>query len=358
MTNELVYLDGQFAKEHPAKYEIKHHTLFISPQVEGAFTPFFLDTSVVAKKEQLNKYTLKIDLKQPVGATLVASGEQHIADLQFLSPTVFEMDSITNLSFSGYKVIGAVALAFVACIVAIYLWILPEVAESLVALVPIEQEAYFGDLLYDNMLDNFEVDTTKTEQLAKFAATIDFDSEYDLKYTVVKQDISNAFALPGGNIVVFDKLLEDTESENELAALLAHEVSHIEHRHSLKAMFRALAGYVFIALLLNDVNGLTTIIIDNANTFRSLAFSRELETDADLRGLEILRKNNIDQKAMIQLLQQISKDEDLDLDAVQFLSKHPVTNERITYITKEIDQNPSESSKNESLQTAWEKLKQ
>lgn len=357
MQNSLVFLDGQVAKQHLANHEIKHHCLYISPQEEGAFTPFFLDASLVSKKEQLNRTTLKIDLKSPQGALLMVKGEQLIADLQFIDPAVFEMDDITKLTFSGYKVIAGVALAFIAGLIAIYLWVLPEVAESLVGLVSIEQEAYFGDLLYDSMLDNFEVDSVKSEALAEFAATIDFDTDYQLKYTVVKNNISNAFALPGGHIVVFDKLINETENETELAALLAHEVSHIEHQHSLKAMFRALAGYAFIAILLNDVNGLTTIIIDNANNFRSLAFSRELETEADLRGLEILRKNKIDQMAMVRLLQQISKDEDLDVSAAQFLSTHPITENRIEYISQEIEQNPAEIEMHSIMLEAWKSMK-
>jgi beta-barrel assembly-enhancing protease len=164
----------------------------------------------------------------------------------------------------------------------------------------------------------------------------------------------NAFALPGGHVVIYDGILKRMKEPDELAALLSHEVAHIQYKHSLKGISRNLAGYMFIALLFNDINGISTVLIENANTLNNLHYSRSLETEADLKALKTLERNNIDQHGMVRLFETLNTKSDLSY--LKILSTHPLTAERIKY-TKSAAKRQRNVRENKEMQLLWKSIK-
>ena len=71
------------------------------------------------------------------------------------------------------------------------------------------------------------------------------------------------------------------KSYDQLVALLGHEVSHVNNRHSIKILTRNLAGYMMISLVFSDLNGIMSVLAENAQQLRSLSYSREFEEEAD-----------------------------------------------------------------------------
>lgn len=213
-----------------------------------------------------------------------------------------------------------------------YFWLLPNLAESLAGKMPQSLEIKLGEQLAKGVMMDMAVDTARSAALQRFADVLNFETDYPLRFSVVHDETVNAFALPGGQIVVFDALLDKVESAEALAGLLAHEAAHVKKRHALKALARSMAGYLFISGMLGDVNGLTALALENAEQLRALRFSRTLEHEADVSALETLAANRLDQNGMVSLFQTLkTASEGADLPALQFLNTHPLTDERIEF---------------------------
>jgi predicted Zn-dependent protease len=150
---------------------------------------------------------------------------------------------------------------------------------------------------------------------------------------VIKGEITNAFALPGGRIVVYTGILDKIKSYPELAALLSHEFTHINNKHTTKSLFRRLGSKVFLGLLFGRVSAVTGVVVDNADNLRSLKYSRRLEKEADIEGLNLLLKRQIDPAGFEQLFIHL-KDSAPTNALPEFLGSHPDVNKRIRYINE------------------------
>jgi predicted Zn-dependent protease len=172
-------------------------------------------------------------------------------------------------------------------------------------------------------------DRDRTRALQEFGDRLKLAPSYAPTYHVVQDDQVNAFALPGGHIVVFTGILDKMDSAEELAALLAHEATHVEERHSTRMIARSMAGYLFLSLLIGDVNAVVAVVADNANALRNLDYGRGLESEADGVGQQRLWENGVDPQAMVKLLELLQREASDMPQKVAFLSSHPLTSERI-----------------------------
>jgi predicted Zn-dependent protease len=117
-----------------------------------------------------------------------------------------------------------------------------------------------------------------------------------------KENDVNAFALPGGHIVVFDKILKD-EIEGRAGGAAGSRSSTCSLPAFVQKHVQTLAGYLFISLLLNDINGIAAVLADNSNMLVNLTYSRELETDADKKAMAVIQSNGISLKGFVDLFQ-------------------------------------------------------
>jgi predicted Zn-dependent protease len=255
---------------------------------------------------------------------LISLLKTHYSDLKILRNRRWKI--------SGFKNAVAASLFLILLLGTLYFYVLPPFAAFLANQIPQNVEKQLGGSILNTFLKGAHQEEKLSILLNQFAKKINFKTDYQLEIVVVKNSDVNAFALPGGKIVVYDEILKRIKTPEELAALLAHEAAHIEYKHSLKSISRSLAGYLFISLLLNDINGISTVLIDNANALHNLSYSRSLETDADLRALETLKENQISQQGMVALFKTLSSKQ--DLSHLKFLSTHPLTAERIKYTTQ------------------------
>lgn len=246
------------------------------------------------------------------------------------SSKVFFEKKLTNIFKQNNTILIGLVLFLLALLGAAYWYILPFVAEKIASNIPESVEKRLGDSMYEGMIAGYTVDDSLTRIVNDFAKSINFKTAYPITVTVVKENEVNAFALPGGHIVVFDKILLKMKSKEELAALLGHEVAHVHYRHSLKSIFRSLAGYLFISMLLNDINGIAAVLADNSNMLVNLTYSRELETEADKKAMRVIQSNGISLKGFVDLFQ-LLKDNASSISQYEILSSHPLTEERITY---------------------------
>lgn len=234
---------------------------------------------------------------------------------------------LSRINLTGVPLLLTLVAGVGACIWLAYLFLLPVIADYGARVFPKEYEIEMGGKLYESILSEEHIDTAKTEAINRFFKQLNVKSEYPVRITVVKNDVVNAFALPGGGIVVYEGILKDMDNAGQLAALLSHEYSHVELKHATRNMFRSLAGYLFISVLFSDVNGIAAVLVENAHQLRNLSYSRELETEADNNGLQILKRNHISAAGMKDLFEQLKKEESVHVN--ELISTHPDLDNRI-----------------------------
>jgi predicted Zn-dependent protease len=158
-----------------------------------------------------------------------------------------------------------------------------------------------------------------------------------LKYSFVAlNDKSiNALALPGGYVYVTKGMLQNLQSESQLAAILAHEITHVVARDVSNAM----SNQIGISLLLSAVTSEKTprsvlTIADLAQQIIGLRYSRKDEQEADLGGLHYMVAAGYNPYGMVETMQILQNQH--RIRPIEFLSSHPSPENRIAYLTQEI----------------------
>lgn len=251
------------------------------------------------------------------------------------------------------------ALLIIGGFIALAIWgyvrLVPVIAGSISRHVPVEIEEQMGQSMYTGLKQQYRSDSVLTLLADSFANSMNIDSVYDIKVTVVDYPEVNAFAIPGGHIFIYTGLLDKLETKEELAALLSHESSHIILKHSLRSIISELGGYMLFSIFFSDAGALSTLIL-SAEDLKQLSYSRELETEADVNGISILEKNGIHPEAIISLLNKISSGESTAVP--EFLSTHPVSETRIEAIKSQTGGKAFRTQDNPQLEKIWKALKQ
>jgi Zn-dependent protease with chaperone function len=156
---------------------------------------------------------------------------------------------------------------------------------------------------------------------------------------------ANAFALPGGPIVVTDDLVNLMENDEQILAVIAHEYAHIEQRHSLKQIYDVIGMTAIATLVLGHEEAWLESATGGAVGLWSMRNSRHFEKDADMQGIDMLRANNMSAKPLYEainlLLRQSDKNNNQELpfsnDSENWLSTHPSGDDRLKYLQEAID---------------------
>lgn len=151
---------------------------------------------------------------------------------------------------------------------------------------------------------------------------------------VVAADKANAMAIPGGQILLFAPLLEQAGSENELAFVLGHEMAHLHHRHSLKALGRSLVLMTAADLLLGQQNALSGFLRPGLHSMQ-MKFSQAQETEADELGLELVMQHYGHVAGVTDFFERQSK-QALNLPLATYFDTHPQPEARIQHLKKRI----------------------
>lgn len=229
-------------------------------------------------------------------------------------------------------IFGSLVLSVLAICLLCYFFLLPWAAEKSVELVPESLEITIGDEMSKAYTGQAKEDSA-TWFANRFVHKLKLDNTYPLRIYVIGSPEINAFALPGGNIVLYSGILNKMDNYEQLAALLGHEVTHVAHRHSLKSIARSAASGLLIASVLGDMSGISTAILSQADQFRQLDYSRELETEADENALQTLKKNQINPRGLLQLLELLKAESVAEPGMMKYLSTHPDTQARIDHVT-------------------------
>lgn len=230
---------------------------------------------------------------------------------------------ITIAAIIGFSRWGLSALALVAA------WATPPI---------LAQTMDFGSL---KTLDHSILSASKLSSDQKAAITTDFETLVNAsglpkdRLKIVFRDAPaigpNAFSFPGGTILVTDQLADLSQNPDEIAGVLAHELGHFRHHHSLSLIYQALGIGFFISMISGDPGSGIDTLVQQASALQTLAYTRDFERKADQESVALMQKLGRDPFAMITLLDRIIPQE--HQNDVSFLSTHPGLEERRQEVT-------------------------
>ena len=190
----------------------------------------------------------------------------------------------------------------------------------------------------DIVLDPDPLMTKRVREIGARIASVSDRKEVNYTFTVIGEDDVNAFALPGGYIFIFRGLVEEVESDDELASVIAHEVAHIVARHSVKRLQGGIGYNILQILMMTGGSGVQDARRINA-AFGQLvmSYSREDEALADKIALRYLEKAGFDPMAMIGFLRKMQKvNKDAPIKPYSHYRSHPHIADRIRMVKQEL----------------------
>ncbi len=226
----------------------------------------------------------------------------------------------------------------VLCSVGIYRYAVPAMVEVAVYATPpvvprlLSQSAMLS--LDRTLLDETKLEEGKRREIAEgFQALAALaprgEGGYDLNFRDGGRIGPNAFALPDGTVVITDQLVglagDDTDA---VLAVLAHEIGHVEHEHSLRQIYRAVGVTGLIMLIGGDIGAGAEDVLVQGAALLSLSHSRGAETEADRYSVELMHRAGRDPAAIARFFE-LLRDKLGDSGKDDFLSTHPATPERI-----------------------------
>lgn len=221
--------------------------------------------------------------------------------------------------------------------------------------VSIEDEEKLGEVINDMVFSDIEEVNSPYLDSAIFEITNRLESNiestpYEFTFHVIRNEQVNAFATLGGHIFIHTGLIEVTDNPEELAAVLAHEMGHVEERHVVDKMVTELGVTLLFSVLTGNDPALITELVELT---LSSVFSRSQETEADQFGLDLLMRSKISPLHMAHVFRKL-KEESNGSYVPEILSTHPNINSRIRdAMAYEIAENFTP----EAIDLDWDKVK-
>lgn len=280
----------------------------------------------------------------PVRLRHRARGE---ATLTLASPAL--LDEIRRLGGPGLRgrswlrpslTLAAVAGVLALGVIAAGLWGLPRLLAPLAHVVPASWEQALGERVVERLTAERPACTGEAGQAALTALTArltkalgDEDGPpYPLHVRVLPDAAVNAFAAPGGHVLLLNGLLEEAEGPAVVAGVLAHEIAHAARRDPLQGLIRAAGTSLLVSALVGDRAALDAAAARFAQMLVLFSYSREAELAADRLAVRMLNRADISAAGLADFLRRLQA---RGAAVPALLSTHPVTAERIALIEAE-----------------------
>jgi len=187
-----------------------------------------------------------------------------------------------------------------------------------------------------------KVDAYLTELGVRLAAKLPTGGvQYPFAFHCVNDKAINAFALPGGYVFINRGAIEVADNEAQLAAVMAHELSHVALRHGTNQATKTQAAEGFLGIAGGIFGGSAGgALLTQLGAFAAggvlLRYSRSAESQADVMGTQVLYDSGYDPRAMAQFFEKLEA-ETKGKNPPEFLSDHPNPEHRLERVDEEID---------------------
>jgi len=224
----------------------------------------------------------------------------------------------------------------------------PATGRKELIFVPTDMEVDMGNESHASIIKQYPLSTdqakiSRLQRVGRRVAQVSDRQDYQYQFFLLESKDINAFTTPGGRIYILsalqDKLATD---DDELAAVLAHEIGHCAARHIVKK-FQAALGYDFVSNIIfaqvemsDFARQVASLSSDSLITLVFSAYSRQDEYEADKLALKYLRLSGYGQQGMLRVLEMLER-ESQDSKIPLILRTHPYVSDRIKAVRREID---------------------
>jgi beta-barrel assembly-enhancing protease len=322
----ILEIPGQI-KELPCTVTFNENSIYLHSNAEGF--PISIPVSTITHADFITQGILILNYGTYPYSILRIYAKEALQDFQRTYP---RHPLSAKLSKSSGKTMGILALSVLLSIIGLlllfYFFLLPLFAGWAATKVSPEFERSLGKQMHLSYLQTEKEDTSLSRIATNFFKSFGYEKSDSVVVTVIDSKEVNAFALPGGFIFLPKGMIAELKTPGQLAALLSHEFVHARNKHSLRSMIASASGRITLMILLGGIDdSVITLLMSSSDDLRNLSFSRDLESESDRVGMELMAQHGINPKEMIALLEILSKQ--VGVEAPAFLSTHPVFEDRI-----------------------------
>lgn len=294
--------------------------------------------------------TIDSSLSQLMVSPRVASARRFISfheGMQFICEDQPFLDSLPQESPSEgivawlenrFKVAVLCVAATIIMLAAGYFLGLPLLAAKLADRIPMQKEQDLGEEVLAYFDQNGWVRETKLDATLRvkiqdgfnlLCKDLPFEDYYWLEFRDSRMFGPNALALPGGIIIITDELIKMSESTEEVLAILAHEIGHVEKRHVMRSILQNSIVAAAVATITSDAATLSAAVTGIPTLLAQRKYSREFETDADDFAFDLLEAKGYSPAAFASMMDKLASEVDPDSGMFDYISTHPATRKRI-----------------------------
>jgi len=311
MKYQAKYYDGKRPLSIPVTWELREESLVVIFENGGVMNWPFSDL-----KQDESHNTAIVILNQLTHEKIeLVTGEENLPR-HLLKRNKIRFSSKLMFTFMG----GIIVLLT-------FFWLsMPLLSNYIAQKIPFEHEKALGDKLLTNFIREGKICQPSKEAeiaLKKMIMLLDPANKVDIK--IMESPEVNAFTFPGGKILIMNGLLKNVKSSDELAGVMAHEISHVRRRHVLQKIINALSIFLTIHFFAGDFSSVVALDPSTLAAIGALTFDRRMEREADQDALESLIKLGINPESMVSFF----KREASLPESLNFLSTHPGDEERI-----------------------------
>ncbi len=281
----------------------------------------------------------------------------HTADKSLLKDPILlgipntrsQIQNIQGNRRTGLAIVAGILLLIAGCFVGLLMARGP-IAHAVAKKLPPDLEQKIGQSSFSQIsvgakrVNDPEIQDDLHELLQPLMAAIP-DKRHEFQFHIFEDKSLNAFAMPGGFVVIHTGLLLEVKRPEEILGVLAHEIAHVTEQHSVRNLVESAGLFLVVQMFLGDVTGLAALITDGSAKLLQKSFSRAFEEDADDVGLQYLADADINPEGLIGLLQILMDEQNKTIygkamNQLSWLSTHPTTDDRIAALRQKISKLP------------------
>jgi predicted Zn-dependent protease len=314
------FYDGKSANKYPVKLFLTRNQLeLIFPDGHRISWPY--PTLKLSKTDSTGPVRLERPSSNPevVPESVVIEDPEFLHEAHRVAPGA--LGNIWNQPHKRKTRYGLMILALVIIppfIFAIWVYAIPAMTNAVADRIPTEWEErlgqnYFQALFKESLKESDPKMQKALDTISKRLLDTVPDQPYQFRIYVHPSKIVNAMALPGGTIIVFQGLINVTETPEELAGVLAHEFQHVLKRHSTRGIIRSEAINLFGLIISGNSDSMTNVILQAGGMLEFLSFSRKLESQADNEGMKMMLAAQVDPQGMVRMFESLEREQQRQL---------------------------------------------
>jgi len=176
------------------------------------------------------------------------------------------------------------------------------------------------EIMDDHVLESSKLSEARQQEIREHFQKVLLSTQseafhYTLHFRQFK-DVPNAFALPSGDIVISDALIKLAERQEEIDAVLLHEIGHVVHRHGLQQIIHSSVVTIAVTMIAGDATAIQDMVVALPVFLLQSSYSRENESDADEYAFEQMVKLGIDPIYFASMFEKMTEVENADADKV------------------------------------------